>query len=65
MRFAVATVAGPEPELYGKAHEMLEAEIQSRNLSQNVPVGCEIEWYGENFMADPVRKEIDLLRAVE
>lgn len=64
MRFAVATVAGPEPELFGKAHELLEAEIATRKLSQNVAVGCEIEWYGEAFMADPVRKEIDLLRAV-
>lgn len=64
-KFAVATVAGPDPELYGKAHEFLEAEIKARKLPFNEDVGVEIEWYGERFMADPVMREIDLLMAVK
>jgi len=64
-KFAVATVAGTEPEIYGKAHEFLEAEIKARKIPFNEDVGVEIEWYGENFMADPMQKEIDLLMAVK
>jgi predicted transcriptional regulator YdeE len=64
-KFAVATAAGPDPEIYGKAHALLEAEIKARKLPFDEAVGIEIEWYGENFMADPVQKEIDLLMAVK
>jgi predicted transcriptional regulator YdeE len=64
-KFAVATVAGTEPEIYGKAHEFLEGEMKARALPFNEAVPVEIEWYGENFMADPVQKEIDLLMAVK
>lgn len=64
-KFATATFTGPESEVFGKAHELLEAEIKSRQIAFNEDVGVEIEWYGERFMADPVQREIDLLMAVK
>lgn len=64
-KFAVATFVGPNPEIFGKAHTLLEAEIKARSLALDEIAGCEIEWYDENFMADPVLREIDLLMAVK
>ena len=64
-KYAVATISGTEPDIYGKAHEFLEAEMKARDLSFNEAAGCEIEWYDERFMTDPTQKTIDLLMAVK
>ncbi len=64
-KFAVGTISGSEPEIFQKAHEFVETEMKARQLAFNEAAGCEIEWYDERFMADPVLKEIDLLMAVK
>ena len=62
--FAIATIQGQEPDIYMKAHELLHAEMEAKNLSPNQALGCAMEWYDERFCGDSTIHVIDYYEPV-
>ena len=62
--FAVATVAGDEPDIYIQAHDLLAGEVKARQLAFNERMGCAMEWYDERFQPQKGAFTIDYYEPV-